>query len=148
MPPVTIEALEAKQADLAAEIQQFKAQTQVRVIQTPGCAIELRPGERYAGAKLDENGSHRHHVIVMAARPEKRMAWQAALDWAVKQGGEAPSPEEYALIKANCADVLPDVSWTNKPHQDSSYPWYFYSNGYTLSTHKSAELSVLVVRRA
>ncbi|MFN4360492.1 MAG: DUF1566 domain-containing protein [Hylemonella sp.] len=149
MPPITIEAIEARQSELDKMIQQFKAQSSVRVIEIEGRTIELQPGERYAGARLDEQGQHLHDVIVLAARPDSDKNWQAAQDWAADQGGEAPTPEEFALIKANCPEVLSKSwYWTNKTHaQDASCAWYFTSDGFTLSHHKSAAGGALAVRR-
>ena len=147
--PITIEDIEQKQSELDKMIQQFKEQPQVKTVKIAGRSIELHPGESYAGAKLDENGEHLHDVIVMAARTEETYTFDGAQDWAKSLGGDCPSPEEAALIKANCPGLVKRWTWTNKPHEDNaSYAWYFYSNGYTYDFRKSAEGGALAVRRS
>jgi hypothetical protein len=149
MPPITIEAIAQKQTELEKLIQQFK-QSQCITITIDRRTIELQSGERYAGAKLDAQGNHLHDTIVMADRPDSKMTFDATQKWAESVGGNAPSPEEFALIKANCADLLTESwYWTNKPHaDDSSYAWYFYSDGYTSNLSRSAAGGALAVRRA
>lgn len=148
MPTVTIESIEEKQTELGKLIQQFKEQSKGVTISVPSCAIELRPGERYAGARLDAQGRHLHHVIVLAARPSKKLKWVEALAWGKEVGGEVASPEEYALIKANCPDLLTEWNWTNKEHEeDASCAWYFDSDGTTLNgLRKGAAGGALAVR--
>jgi hypothetical protein len=148
MPAITIEAIEEKQSELGNLIQQFKRQSLGANIKINGRTIELQPGERYAGAKLDAQGNHLHDVIVMAARPSGKLNFRATQEWAESVGGDASSPEEFALIKANCADLLTEPwYWTNKPHTDASYAWDFDSNGDTRIHYKSAAGGALAVRR-
>ncbi|WP_342617178.1 hypothetical protein [Rhodoferax sp. GW822-FHT02A01] len=145
---ITIETIEAKQTELGALIQKFKEQSQVKVIKIEGRTIELRPGECYAGAKLDEHGNHLHDVIVLAARSEESYTFDGAQQWAKAAGGDAPSPEECALIKANCPGLITRWTWTNKTHEENaSYAWCFTSNG-TAGRPKSAEGGALAVRRS
>lgn len=146
--PITIEAIEAKQTELGALIQKFKEQTQVKVIQIAGRTIELHPGERYAGAKLGEDGEHLHDVIVLAARTEDTHTYDGAQAWAKSVGGECPSLEDAALIKANCPGLVTRWTWSNKTHEDNaSYAWYFTSNGFTFTNLKGAEGVALAVRK-
>jgi len=149
MPPITIEAIEQKQTELGALIQKFKDQSQVKVIKIEGRIIELLPVERYAGAKLDDHGNHLHDVIVLAARSDDSHNFDGAQQWAKSVGGDAPSPEECALIKANCPDVLTRWIWTNKTHaENASSAWDFGSGGDTYVSSKSAAGGALAVRRA
>ena len=149
MPPVTIEAVQAKQSELDQMIQQLVAQSSVREIKIEGRTIKLQPGERYAGARLDAQGQHMHDTIVLTARPASKLNWQGALDFGVQSGGQLASPEEYALIKANCPDLLTDPwCWTNREYEDdASAAWSFFSIGNTLSHRKSAAGGALAVRR-
>lgn len=150
MPHVTIEAVKAKQTELNAMIIKLvEHASQGRQIKIESRTIELRAGEAYAGAKLHADGSFSHDVIVLPARTDDDYNWQGAQDWAKANGGDAPSPEECALIKANCPNVL-KISWiwTNKTHaDDASYAWYFYSYGYCGHDRKSAQGGALAVRR-
>ena len=85
MTTITLEDLEARQAELAEMIASFKHSG--RTVAVPGAAIELRPGERYVGLVLAEDGTPLHHVILLAARPSQRLTWQGAMDWATSVGG-------------------------------------------------------------
>ncbi len=147
MSPITIEAIEAKQTELSALIQKFKEQPKVKVINIESRTVELLPGERYAGAKLDDHGNHLHDTIVLAARSNETHNFDGAQQWAKSVGGDAPSPEECALIKANCPDVLTRWYWTGEEY-DASDAWYFYSDGHTSLGSKFAAGGALAVRRA
>lgn len=147
----TLNEVQAKQVELNAMIAQLAEQMHKPCqIAIAARTIELQPGERYGGAKLHEDGTFSHDVIVLAARPEGRKDWQGVQDWAKAVGGDAPSPEEFALIKANCADVLTESwYWANRTHaDDASYAWYFVSSGDTDDSLKSYRGGALAVRRS
>lgn len=129
MPPVTTETIQ---------------------INIQACTIELQPGEHYAGVVLDANGQHKHHLVLMAARPTDNLNWQAATDWAKQIGGELPTHQEQALLFANCKPHLePDWHWSCDTYErDASYAWYcYFDDGYIYSHHKSCEGSAVAVRR-
>jgi len=146
---ITLKTIQEKQAELAALIAQFSAPTTVR-IHIPAVEIELRPGERYAGAVLDADGHLSHHLVEMAQRPTGKINWQAAMNWAASVDGDLPSPQEQALLYANCKPHLdPSWHWSNKTHEeDASYAWgcNFY-DGYQDGLLKSYEGSAVAVRR-
>lgn len=151
MPPITLESIQAKQSEIDKLIQQFKAQpAQSTLFVYPETSIDLSPGEHYAGPVLDESGAVVHHLVLMAARPDKRMPWQAAMDWAQRVGGELPNRQEQALLYANCKPHIEGVwHWSGETHaDDSSYAWYclFYSGGQDV-TSKSAVGAAVAVRR-
>ena len=151
MTTVTLNDVKAKQTELNDMISQLVDQaSKPRQIAIGTRTIELHPGERYAGAKLHEDGTFSHDVIVLAARFEGRKDWQGVQDWTKAVGGAAPSPEEFALIKANCADVLTESwYWTDRTHADeASYAWNFYSYGLTSNHRKSYQGGALAVRRS
>lgn len=151
MSAVTIEAIQAKQTELATMIQQLQKQSVSKtVIEIESCDIELAPGEHYAGAVLDENGEHQHHLILMAQRPTGKLNWQAATDWAKSVGGYLPFRQEQALLYANCKPHLkPEWHWSCEEHDsDASYAWLcHFDYGGQLSDPKSYEGSVVAVRR-
>ena len=90
----------------------------------PEATIDLAPGEHYAGAVLDEQGHVKHHLVLMAAKPDGELAWQAAMDWAAAVGGALPTRQEQALLYANCKPHLEaDWHWTNEP-EGSSCAWH------------------------
>ncbi len=151
MPTVTIEAIHAKQTELAAMIEQLTQQSsKTTVIEIESCDIELAPGEHYAGAVLDENGEHQHHLILMAQRPAGKLNWQAATDWAKSVGGYLPFRQEQALLFANCKPHLqPEWHWSCETHDtEASYAWYcVFSYGHQGSILKSYEGCAVAVRR-
>ena len=151
MSAVTLEAVKAKQTELAKLIEQLQAHPagQPTTIQIEALTISLAPGERYAGARLDPQGNHLHHVIVLAERRKESQDWKSALKWGAKFGDGVAAPEEYALIKANCPDLLTESwYWTNKEYEDdASFAWFFLSDGDTYGYRKSSAGGALAVRR-
>ena len=146
---VTIEAIQARQTELAAMIQAFQEQaTAVTCIEIEEATIELQPGERYAGAVLDEDGDHMHHLVLMAQRPGKKLNWQAAMDWSQSIGGSLPSRQEQALLFANVQPALsPEWHWTADEYGASSAWGCTFSTGYISYYRKSYEGSAVAVSR-
>ncbi len=108
------------------------------------------PTPRYAGTPLTPEGRPAHHLFLLDARPNQRMTWQQAKDWAASVGGELPTPQEQSLLFANCRDALPqDWCWSSKQdEEDASYARScYFDDGYQGSRHKSAEGSAVAVRR-
>ena len=150
MSEVTLEAIAAKQAELAAMIQKLQQPAaQVTYIEIEETTVALRAGERYAGAVLDDNGETVCHLVLMAQRPDKKLSWQAATDWATSVGGTLPTRQEQALLFANCKPHLkPDWHWSSQAHEDdASYAWHCHFNhGYQSRTRKSYEGGSVAVR--
>ena len=116
----------------------------------PATTIELAPGERYSGAVLDNTGQVLHHLILLPARPDARKNWDDAKAWAASVGADLPSPQEQALLFANCRDALPTTwCWSNKEdEEDASYAWFCYFHyGYQYDYRKSFECTAVAVRR-
>jgi hypothetical protein len=150
MSEITIEALEAKHSELAALIEQFKAAPKAKLLTLNRAVIELRPGEQYAGPVLDQDGTHLHHLVLMAEVPEKPLNWQAATAWAESIGGQLPTRQEQALLFANCKPHLKAAwHWSSEMHaDDASYAWgCVFLNGGQLYGHKSFEACARAVRR-
>ena len=151
MPPITLEAIEAKQSELSQLIEKFKDQPAQNTLHVfPRVDVELRPGEHYAGPVLDQNGQIDHHLVLMAQRPTEKLNWQAAMDWAQRVGGALPNRQEQALLYANCKPHLqPEWHWSCEVYEDdASYAWgcFFDYGGQSLS-HKSYEGGAVAVRR-
>ena len=152
MSAITLEAIQAKQSELAAMIEQLTAATTSKptLLYVPEVEIELQPGERYAGAVLDADGKVQHHLVLMPQRPDGKLNWQAAMEWAESIGGAIPTRQEQALLYANCKPHLtPAWHWSSETYEDdASYAWYCYFYYTTqLSYHKSYEGSAVAVRR-
>lgn len=149
MPPITLEAIQAKQSELAKMIEQLQQQKR-QYIEIDECTIALEPGERYAGTVLDEDGQHQHHLVLLADRPDKKLTWQGAMDWADTVDGVLPTRQEQALLYANCKPPLkPEWHWSSETHEeDASYAWICdFLSGYQFSGHESFEGSAVAVRR-
>ena len=152
MTAVTIELIQAKQTELAAMIAQLQA-TPAQISTTIYIeeeTFDLAPGEHYAGAVLDANGLHMHHLVLMAAKPEGDLNWTAALEWAEEAGGALPTRQEQALLFANCKPHLtPHWHWSCEEHEtEASFAWHCYFNyGLQSNTLKSYEGGAVAVRR-
>ena len=119
-------------------------------IQLPAATIELRPGERYSGAVLDQDGNVKHHLILLPDRPAARVCWQDAMAWAESVDGQLPDRQEQALLFANCKPHLQKTwHWSSETHEeDASYAWNcYFSNGYQDYYRKGYEGSAVAVRR-
>ena len=111
----------------------------------------LKADEIYAGLILGKNGERDYHLVLLAAKPNKKLNWQAALDWAKSVGGYVPDRREARLLFINSSDSFDEDTWywTSTARVDSSaYAWVegFSGGGRNLS-HKSYEYSVRAVRR-
>ena len=119
-------------------------------IQLPAATIELRPGERYSGAVLDQDGNVKHHLILLPDRPAARVCWQDAMAWAESVDGQLPDRQEQALLFANCKPHLQRTwPWSSETHEeDASYALHcdFHDGGQDY-LHKSYEGSAVAVRR-
>jgi hypothetical protein len=149
---ITLETIQAKQSELATLIAQFQAQpvNANRQIEVKGQTITLHPGEYYAGAVLDADGHHLHHLVLMAATPGKRLEWQEAMDWAAETGGALPNRQEQALLLANCKPHLKaEWHWSCESNEeDASYAWNCnFDHGHQYGSHKSYEGCAVAVRR-
>ena len=147
---VTLEAVQAKQTELAALIQQLAAQKTTTDIFVEEIIITLQPGERYAGTVLDEHSQLKHHLVLMAQRPDGDVKWQDAMDWASSVGGTLPTRQEQALLFANCKPHLDPVwHWSSETHEgDASYAWHCnFHDGSQGYGRKSYEGSAVAVRR-
>ena len=149
MSEVTLELVQARQAELAQLIEQLKrGPVKGAQIIVPEATIDLAPGEHYAGAVLDEYGFIKHHLVLMSAEPAARLAWQAAMDWAASVGGALPTRQEQALLYANCKPHL-DADWHwSCETEGSSFAWHcYFDHGYQHCCTRSYEGCAVAVRR-
>lgn len=152
MSALTLDVIQAKQTELAKLIQQFSEQAvaQSREIEIEDRTIVLAPGEHYAGAVLDAEGNHIHDLVLMAPKPEGKLTWQGALDWAKEIGGRLPNRQEQALLFANCKPHLkPEWHWSSEAHEtESSYAWIcHFDDGYQFYAREGYDYSAVSVRR-
>jgi len=146
---MNIETIKAKQAELEKLIEQLQAQA-VKIIKIKPVTIELRPGERYAGAVIDADGNHLHDLILLPQQHGKRMTWDDAKKWAEEVGGALPTRQEQSLIFANCKPHLEGVyHWSCEEYtRNASFAWGCnFNDGYQHGIHKDNGLSAVAVRR-
>ena len=157
MSAITIEAAQANLDEAQASVEkarvileQVKALTKPTVLRLPEICVELQPGERYAGPVLDAEGKVMHHLVLMAARPGKKLSWDDAMAWATGVGGRLPTRQEQALLFANCKPHLDACwHWSSQEHEeDASYAWYCdFDYGSQNRDRKSYEGGAVSVRR-
>ena len=134
MTEITLEAAQAKLSEVAEMLAKLaKPLPATLTLAIAAATIELKPGEHYAGAVLDETtGLIKHHLVLMAEKPDERLNWQAAMDWAASVGGVLPTRQEQALLFANCKPHLDaDWHWSSQTHEsNSSYACHcYFGNG-------------------
>jgi hypothetical protein len=146
---ITLQQIQARQSELADLIAKFTAQAQAtRVITIDEADIELQPGEQYAGAVLDAEGQHKHHLVLMAAVPEADLNWADAKAWAEKVGGSLPDRQEQALLYANCKPHLKATWHWSSEEEGASYAWSCtFDGGSQGYFRKGAEGAARAVRR-
>ena len=121
-----------------------------RTINLPAATIELRPGEQYAGLVLKDDGTPSHHLVRMAERPDRRLTWEGAKDWASKFGGALPTQREAPLIFAHCrSHTKPEWHWLSETYGgDGSYAWTcYFGTGSQDGNQKAGEYHVVAIRR-
>jgi hypothetical protein len=148
----TLEQLRQAHRTMADMLEQLAAvQTPVLARTTltlAAAAIELNPGERYAGLVLDDAGQPSHHLILLPGQAED-VNWTAAMEWARKAGGELPRCCEQALLYANAKSEFEAAwYWSGEEHTNGSSAWFQdFNYGYQLSSDKSYEARARAVRR-
>ena len=145
---VTIEIIEAKQAELQQLIAKFKAD-QLRTFTVPAASIQLANGENYAGLVLGADGAPAHHLVLLPG-DEGDLTFEQAKDWATSRGGELPSPQEQSLLFANLKSHFQGaLYWSGQVHESNSSDAWFqdFLNGRQDDTRKGTELRARAVRR-
>ena len=149
MTEMTLASARAKHAELGAIIAALMAQP-VTTISLDALDIALHEGEHYAGAVLNEDGTVKHHLVLMAEKPEERLNWKDALAWADRVNGFLPTRQEAALVFANCKQHLEGVyHWTSEVYEpDASCAWIcYFGGGHQNGTHKGNAYAARAVRR-
>lgn len=103
-------------------------------------------GGLFAGLVSLPDGTH-HAVVLLPARPDKRLTWEQAMAWAADAGGQLPSRPIAALLYANARETIePDWHWSNET-EGSSYAWHCnFGDGDQLYHYRSAEGCAVAVR--
>lgn len=103
-------------------------------------------GGTFAGVITLADGRH-CAVVLLKDRPENRLTWENAIDWARSVGGQLATPAVALLLQVNCPDLLPQTwVWTDKP-EGSSYAWScHFSEGYVGCITRFADGGAVAVR--
>jgi len=146
---VTLEHVQQEHTRLGKLIEQLTLAAQAPpTLSFPAVEITLQPGERYAGPVLNEDGTVKHHLVLLAARPEDDLNWSAAKAWAAEAGGLLPDRQEQALLFANCKAALPQRWCWSSEAEGSSYAWHCdFHDGYQGYTSTGYEGCAVAVRR-
>jgi hypothetical protein len=149
MSEITLDALKSDYAALGARIAAYEA-NRPRVVGLPAIDIELASGEHYVGVVLNEDGTIKHHLVLLGDKPDDTLTWEEAKVWAATVHGGLPDRQEAALIYANCkAHVDTRWHWTNERHEtNASYAWFCsFSNGGQYCSNASSAGAARAVRR-
>jgi len=148
MTTITLESIQAEQARVNSMIDAFVKQARAHDYRIPEACIELRPGERYAGIVLDDDGEPSHHLIHLPGDSD-RASWADQKAWAESIGGELPTRREQSLLFANLCGFEAAAYWSAETYaEDSSYAWYqYFDDGYQGNFRKGEELRAVAVRR-
>ena len=145
---LSIEQLEAEQVKLARMIAELKASAPT-LFSIPEARIELKPGQRYAGLILKEDGTPSHHLILLPGEAEE-VNWADAKEWAAEAGGELPTRREQSLLFANLKSEFKEAwYWSGEQHQSSpSCAWtQLFLNGRQDGYHQLSEFRARAVSR-
>lgn len=150
MTTVTLKAIKERQDELAQMISAFEeAANEPREIVVPRQVVTLRPGERYAGIILGDDGMPSYHLVLLPVDADE-VNWEEAQAWAEQVGGELPRRCEQALLFANLRDEFADAHyWSSAQHASGpDFAWcQHFGNGLQDDVHKLNELRARAVRR-
>jgi len=118
----------------------------------PALGAEL-DGGLFAGITTTVSGQHAA-IVLLPAKPEKRLTWAQAISWAEQAGGQLPTRPVAAQLYATLKPQFEEVwHWTVDQMQDdigeegASYAWYCtFGYGNQGCSHKSYEGLARAVR--
>lgn len=102
----------------------------------------------FIGVTTLPDGTHAA-VVLLDDRPEKRLTWQAAMDWAAGLDAQLPTRPIAALLYANARDRFErSWHWTSDAHEEyASSAWYcYFTSGDQTLTHESFVACARAVR--
>jgi hypothetical protein len=124
--------------------------TAVAAIAPAGAAHipQLKAGKKYLGAHCGPDGKLVHTILLPGVARGKN--WQAAMEWAVDQGGYLPNRIEGAMLFAYLkSEFENEVYWLGEQSADGSgYAWLQgFDDGIQLYWHKDYKYMARAVRR-
>ncbi len=145
---ITLDAIKAEHSRIGDMIAAFEKQAASEYVVT-GATIKLKPGERYAGIVLDDNGAFSHHLILLPGDVEDK-TWEQANQWAASISGELPTRREQSLLFANLKGEFESAYyWSGERHEkESGWAWsQIFSSGPQCTYAQNYELRARAVRR-
>lgn len=145
---ITLDAIKAEHYRIGDMIAAFEKQAASEYV-LAGATIELKPGERYAGIVLYDDGAFSHHLILLPGEVEDK-TWEQAKDWAASIGGSLPTRREQSLLFANLKGEFESTYyWSGERHEkESGWAWsQDFLTGYQRDTRQYLELRARAVRR-
>lgn len=99
------------------------------------CGVTTTPDDTYSA------------IILLPAKPETKLGWEAACAWAETVGGILPPRAVAAMLFANVKTHFEkDWHWTSDEF-DGSYAWYQdFNRGFQISTSKICAARARAVR--
>ncbi|MCX4154959.1 MULTISPECIES: Lcl C-terminal domain-containing protein [Paraburkholderia] len=146
---ITLEAIKAEHTKVGEMIAAFERQAATTVYHIEAHAIELAPGERYAGLILGENGEADYHLILLPGEVEE-VNWESAGKWAAEHGCVLPTRREQSLLFANLKGEFQSAYyWSGQQHEtNSGWAWsQYFGDGTQGCHHTLTELRARAVRR-
>ena len=152
----------ARQPDLGLLLRAFATGTPAarKAADTPSAPARTVPAIRqpwpgvdgiYAGVSCGEDGAPDAHLVLLNAKPDKKLSRPDAATWVKTLGNDAhlPRKTEGALLYAHLREQLLADRWIWLEEQyDDSSAWYqSFDNGDQSTGTLSAEGSVRAVRR-
>lgn len=105
-------------------------------------------GGTFAGVITQPDGTS-VAVVLLPAKPDKRLKWDAAMAWAEEQDGQLPTRPIAAMLFANVKSEFEETwHWTNEPLiDDASHAWHcYFISGYQNYLNKSIAGAARAVR--
>ena len=130
---ITLEKLEAKQTELSALIEKFKAQKSTLSLFPISIPFpELNEGEEFAGAIVRPNGSTDIVILLPGEMPGKANFKDCA-KWAKSVGGVVPDKLASALLFETMNDKLQkDYYWTSSLRSEGDAFVQHFSYGHQI----------------
>jgi hypothetical protein len=108
---------------------------------------QLKPGERYVGAIIDQDGANGEHIILLPGEAES-VNWEDAKEWAATIGGELPNRIESTLLFARMKDEFKaDWYWTCEQYGSGSAWMQYFGSGYQGYDDRGYSCRARAVRR-
>lgn len=146
---ITLEVLEARQAEFSSLIEAFKKQVRFKErfpVTVP--APEVAADEKWVCAVIEPTGL-KYHLILLPGDAEGA-DHDTQLAWAVETGADLPDLTEQALLRKYLPDEFQKAAYWSKEKHKTERGWAWsthFSYGYQYYSDESFKLRARRVRR-